>query len=94
MVSHATAIAAKTLTFAHSPDPDDAFMFYGFASGAVAIPGYEVTHHLQDIETLNAQALKGTYGNRYCCPYCARDLCRIDSALFNSARSQGDSFFT
>ena len=34
----------RTLTFAHSPDPDDAYMFYGFAEGAVKIPGYEITH--------------------------------------------------
>ena len=42
----------KTLTFAHSPDPDDAYMFYGFASGAVKIPGYDVKHHLEDIQSL------------------------------------------
>jgi 1,4-dihydroxy-6-naphthoate synthase len=51
----------RTLTFAHSPDPDDAFMFYGFASGAVRIPGHHVQHHLEDIESLNARALKGEF---------------------------------
>jgi 1,4-dihydroxy-6-naphthoate synthase len=51
----------KILTFAHSPDPDDAYMFYGFAHDAVKIPGYEVKHHLEDIQTLNERALKGEF---------------------------------
>jgi 1,4-dihydroxy-6-naphthoate synthase len=51
----------RLLTFAHSPDPDDAFMFYGFAQGAVQIPGYTVQHHLEDIESLNARAFKGEF---------------------------------
>jgi len=50
-----------TLTFAHSPDPDDAYMFYGFEVGAVKIPGYEVRHHLEDIQTLNERALRGEF---------------------------------
>jgi 1,4-dihydroxy-6-naphthoate synthase len=40
----------------HSPDPDDAFMFYGFASGQVQIPGAEIVHVLHDIQTLNEMA--------------------------------------
>lgn len=51
----------KTLTFAHSPDPDDAFMFYGFASGAVNIPGHQVVHHLEDIQSLNERAFRGEF---------------------------------
>jgi 1,4-dihydroxy-6-naphthoate synthase len=51
----------KTLTFAHSPDPDDAYMFYGFAEGAVKIPGYDVKHHLEDIQTLNERAQRGEF---------------------------------
>jgi 1,4-dihydroxy-6-naphthoate synthase len=61
MVISATVPTIRTLTFAHSPDPDDAFMFYGFASGAVSIPGYTVQHHLEDIESLNNRALKGEF---------------------------------
>jgi len=59
MVTSTTA--TQTLTFAHSPDPDDAYMFYGFAAGAVKIPGYEVKHHLEDIQTLNERALRGEF---------------------------------
>ena len=43
----------------HSPDPDDAFMFYGLASGAVDGWPYEFQHVLQDIQTLNERALRG-----------------------------------
>lgn len=43
----------------HSPDPDDAFMFYGIASGAVKTPGLEVEQILEDIESLNRRALAG-----------------------------------
>ena len=51
----------NVLTFAHSPDPDDAFMFYGFAQQAVSIPGYTVKHHLEDIQTLNERAFRGEF---------------------------------
>jgi 1,4-dihydroxy-6-naphthoate synthase len=43
----------------HSPDPDDAFMFYGIACGAVDTTGFEIEQVLDDIESLNRQALAG-----------------------------------
>jgi len=43
----------------HSPDPDDAFMFHGIASGAVDTRGYEIEQVLEDIESLNHRALAG-----------------------------------
>ena len=49
------------ITVAHSPDSDDAFMFYGLASGKVPTDGIEVDHLLADIETLNRAAFEGTY---------------------------------
>jgi 1,4-dihydroxy-6-naphthoate synthase len=49
------------ITVAHSPDSDDAFMFYGLASGQVPTSGLEIGHVLQDIETLNRAAFKGEY---------------------------------
>jgi 1,4-dihydroxy-6-naphthoate synthase len=45
------------VTIAHSPDSDDAFMFYGLATGKVRVPGYKFTHTLCDIETLNRKAM-------------------------------------
>jgi 1,4-dihydroxy-6-naphthoate synthase len=49
------------ITVAHSPDSDDAFMFYGLASGAVHVEGIEVDQVLADIETLNWAAFVGQY---------------------------------
>lgn len=49
------------ITVAHSPDSDDAFMFYGLASGAVQVDGIEVDQVLSDIETLNRCAFEGKY---------------------------------
>jgi 1,4-dihydroxy-6-naphthoate synthase len=52
---------AQRITVAHSPDSDDAFMFYGLASGAVDTGGIEVDQVLSDIETLNRAAFDGKY---------------------------------
>jgi len=49
------------IRFAHSPDPDDAFMFYGLATGAVDAGPYQFDHVLEDIQTLNERAMRGTY---------------------------------
>src|SRR5258708_38153513 len=49
------------ITVAHSPDSDDAFMFFGLASGAVRVEGVEVDQVLADIETLNRAAFGGRY---------------------------------
>ena len=45
------------ISIAHSPDSDDAFMFYGLATNKVRVPGYRFSHTLCDIETLNRRAL-------------------------------------
>lgn len=53
-------MTTKTLiNIAHSPDPDDAFMFHALANDKIECGNYEFTHTLQDIETLNHRALKG-----------------------------------
>src|SRR6476659_6066151 len=52
---------AQRITVAHSPDSDDAFMFYGLASGAVDTGGIEVDQVLSDIEMLNRAAFEGKY---------------------------------
>lgn len=49
----------RLLTLGHSPDPDDAFMFYGLAKGLLATPGFRFEHILQDIQTLNERATRG-----------------------------------
>jgi 1,4-dihydroxy-6-naphthoate synthase len=47
-----------TLTLGHSPDPDDAFMFYAMAEGKIDLKGYRFEHILQDIQTLNERATR------------------------------------
>jgi 5,8-dihydroxy-2-naphthoate synthase len=49
------------ISLAHSPDSDDAFMFYGLASGHVPTEGLEIEHVLSDIETLNRRAMEGKH---------------------------------
>src|SRR3954451_18868475 len=49
----------QTLQLGHSPDPDDAFMFYGLAKGKLDTGPYRFEHVLQDIQTLNQRAING-----------------------------------
>ena len=51
----------QLITVAHSPDSDDAFMFYALAKNRIDSGGFEFRHVLQDIETLNRRALEGRY---------------------------------
>src|SRR6266496_3111744 len=53
------AVETREITIAHSPDSDDAFMFYGLATNKVRVPGLRFTHTLCDIETLNRAAMGG-----------------------------------
>lgn len=56
-----TAAATQTVRIAHSPDSDDAFMFYALTRGLLDVEGLEVSHELADIETLNRAAFEGRY---------------------------------
>ena len=49
----------RTIRIGHSPDPDDAFMFYALTAGKVTIPGVKIEHVLEDIETLNRRSRTG-----------------------------------
>ena len=51
----------KEIQIAHSPDSDDAFMFYGLATSKIRVPGYKFVHNLTDIETLNQRAIKDAF---------------------------------
>jgi 1,4-dihydroxy-6-naphthoate synthase len=61
MSTQATSPKIDTLRLAHSPDSDDAFMFYALATGKVRLPGVKFTHILSDIESLNRAAREETY---------------------------------
>jgi 1,4-dihydroxy-6-naphthoate synthase len=49
----------RIIRVGHSPDPDDAFMFYGLSSGKVKLDGIIIQHMLEDIQSLNVRAMKG-----------------------------------
>lgn len=59
MSSHSSEV--REIKIAHSPDSDDAFMFYGMATNKIRVPGLKFTHELCDIETLNRRAMEGVY---------------------------------
>ena len=61
MSSSSLASQVREITIAHSPDSDDAFMFYGLATNKVRVAGLKFTHALSDIETLNRKAIEGVY---------------------------------
>jgi 1,4-dihydroxy-6-naphthoate synthase len=53
------APAQRLFTLGHSPDPDDAFMFYAMAEHKIDLRGYRFEHRLEDIQTLNERAMRG-----------------------------------
>jgi 1,4-dihydroxy-6-naphthoate synthase len=61
MSSSSVVSQVREITVAHSPDSDDAFMFYGLATNKVRVSGLKFTHTLTDIETLNRKAMEGVY---------------------------------
>ena len=56
-----SAVSAESTVFTlgHSPDPDDAFMFYAMAENKIDLRGYRFEHRLEDIQTLNERAMRG-----------------------------------
>jgi 1,4-dihydroxy-6-naphthoate synthase len=57
----AASPAIQEISIAHSPDSDDAFMFYGLATNKVRVPGFKFSHTLTDIETLNQRAIREAF---------------------------------
>ncbi len=55
----AVSAPAQVFTLGHSPDPDDAFMFYAMAKEKIDLRGYRFEHRLEDIQTLNERAMRG-----------------------------------
>src|SRR3954451_13003816 len=82
---------SKLLRLGHSPDPDDAFMFYALAKNLIDTKGYQFEHVLQDIQTLNQRAMKGeleiTAISIHAYPYVADKY-----ALTSCGSSMGDKY--
>lgn len=79
------------IRIAHSPDSDDAFMFYGLAKGKLDTGGLEVSHVLKDIESLNRDALEGTY-EVTACSFHAYPYIADKYALMPCGGSIGDGY--
>ena len=60
-MSRSARKTVREIKVAHSPDSDDAFMFYGMATNKIRVPGVKFSHTLCDIETLNRKALEAYY---------------------------------
>jgi 1,4-dihydroxy-6-naphthoate synthase len=79
------------IRIAHSPDSDDAFMFYALAANKLPTAEYSFTHRLEDIETLNRKALQGEYEvtalSIHAYAYVAKQY-----ALLSSGASMGDRY--
>ena len=80
-----------TLTLGHSPDPDDAFMFYGLARDLIPSPGLRFEHILQDIQTLNERATRGELDISAISIHAYAHVCD-QYALLPSGASMGDGY--
>ena len=89
MSSGSEAIEIK---IAHSPDSDDAFMFYGLATNKVRVPGLKFTHVLCDIETLNHKAIAEAYYEVTAISFHAYPYLQERYALMPSGGSVGDGY--
>ncbi len=81
----------RTLTLGHSPDPDDAFMFYGLAKELIPTHGFQFRHILQDIQTLNERATRGELDISAISIHAYAYVCD-QYALLPSGASMGDGY--
>lgn len=87
-----TATAVREIKIAHSPDSDDAFMFYGLATNKVRVPGYKFTHVLTDIETLNQRAINDPYYDVTAISFHAYPYLQDNYALMACGGSVGEGY--
>src|SRR6188474_2224327 len=81
----------STLTLGHSPDPDDAFMFYALAKELIPTHGFRFQHILQDIQTLNERATRGELDISAVSIHAYAHVCD-QYALLPSGASMGDGY--
>src|SRR5436190_15773174 len=84
-------MSPRALTLGHSPDPDDAFMFYGLAKGLIPTHGFCFEHILQDIQTLNERATRGELDISAISIHAYAYVCD-QYALLPSGASMGDGY--
>jgi 1,4-dihydroxy-6-naphthoate synthase len=81
----------RVLTLGHSPDPDDAFMFYALAKHRIPTHGFQFEHILQDIQTLNERATRGELDITAVSIHAYAHVCG-QYALLPSGASMGDGY--
>lgn len=84
--------SVREITIAHSPDSDDAFMFYGLATNKVRVPGYRFTHTLTDIETLNRKAMQEQTYDVSAISFHAYPYVQDNYTLMNCGGSVGENY--
>jgi len=82
----------REILIAHSPDSDDAFMFYGMATNKVRRPGLKFSHTLTDIETLNQKAIKEAYYDVTAISFHAYPYIQDNYALMACGGSVGEGY--
>ena len=87
-----SATEIREITIAHSPDSDDAFMFYGLAKDKVVVPGYRFTHTLTDIETLNHKAMNEAFYDVTAVSFHAYPYIQDNYALMVCGGSVGENY--
>jgi 1,4-dihydroxy-6-naphthoate synthase len=88
----AAAVDVREIKIAHSPDSDDAFMFYGLATNKVRVPGYKFTHTLTDIEALNHRAMTDQYYDVTAISFHAYPYVQDNYTLMACGGSVGDGY--
>ncbi len=86
------ADGVKDISIAHSPDSDDAFMFYGLATNKVRVPGYRFSHTLSDIETLNRKAREEAFYDVTAISFHAYPYLQENYALMGCGGSVGEGY--
>lgn len=84
--------SVREIKVAHSPDSDDAFMFYGLATNKVRVNGYKFTHVLCDIETLNQRAIREAYFDVTAISFHAYPYIQDNYALMACGGSVGEGY--
>ena len=90
--SEVASPALIDISIAHSPDSDDAFMFYGLATNKVRVPGYRFTHTLCDIETLNQRAQNEAFYDVTAISFHAYPYLQQSYALMGCGGSVGEGY--
>jgi 1,4-dihydroxy-6-naphthoate synthase len=82
----------QEISIAHSPDSDDAFMFYGLATNKVRVPGFKFSHALTDIETLNHKAIDEAFYDVTAISFHAYPYLQDNYSIMSCGGSMGEGY--